>query len=77
MLATSLQKLPFAEGGQHIAVKVLYVDRGRLAPRNVSYSFKCTRNWYLFIYQIRIKEGIIKYIMEERNGFIFCAFQLH
>lgn len=44
MLANSLEKLSHTEAGQNVLVKVLDVDVGVLASRNVMVAvFKCTR----------------------------------
>ena len=66
MLTLSRQKLPPAEVGQNVLVKVPDVDRGRLAPRNVlDVVLKINENG---LYKLGTKEGELERIYS-RNEF--------
>nr|CAI5848450.1 unnamed protein product [Callosobruchus analis] len=67
MLALSRDKLPPAQIGQNIVVKVSDVDRGRLAPRSVL--AVVLRMNGSSLYMLRTKEGVLErlYSRNESN----------
>ncbi|KAH0810939.1 hypothetical protein GEV33_011852 [Tenebrio molitor] len=69
MLALSREKLPPAEIGQNVVVKVPDVDRGRLAPRSVVAVVLSVNESSL--YKLGTKEGVLERLYS-RNEFTFA-----
>lgn len=69
MLALSREKLPPAEIGQNVVVKVPDVDRGRLAPRSVLAVVLSVNDSSL--YKLGTKEGVLERLYS-RNEFNFA-----
>ncbi|XP_024879377.1 SCAN domain-containing protein 3-like [Temnothorax curvispinosus] len=69
MLSLSCQKLPPAEVGQNVVVKVPDVDRGRLAPRNVLAAVLSVNKCGL--YKLGTKNGELERLYS-RNEFTFA-----